>query len=436
MFLRRLKKVTGLWERRDKSVRQVFSDFNRTLLLMVEPGGLQASIAARMREIYQADQLLIFQREPAEGLFVPTYWTGIELTSEARAGVRAQGRLVRWLKANETSLVVRQSPDVVEYLSEDEQELIRSLNIQICIPLLSLNRVTGFVLMGSSRLRQGVPHEQLELLQLLAGQAALALENAALYAEQRDRLRRLHRIERLAAVGQLAAGVAHEIRNPLTAIRSTIQFLQQRANGDDPKSELIGDVLDEIDRIDRTVNGLLTLSRPESFEPQPINLAEVVQQVIVLVTQQAKKAKVGIEQRLEESELIVSADRNQLVKVFFNLVTNALESMPDGGQLRVAAQRVAPEHWHESERGFAEVRIVDSGSGIEAEHLSRIFDPFFTTKRSGTGLGLAICHGIVQRHDGEIELRNVSPHGVAAIVRLPLGDGQDSPRSHKKTAEA
>lgn len=418
MGAQRLLRIMRRWFGAHAHASQLLHDFNRSLLLIVDPQSLHASIASRMREIYEAERIVVFQRNTAGNGYQATYTDGLSGEEQHALGPLQRGHLARWLQVNEACLVIQQAPGVFEYLSPPEQDLLRLLDVQICVPLISLNRLIGFVMMSSSpddyRIRAG----QIELLLLLAGQAALALENATLYVSQRERLRRLHRAERLATAGQLAAGVAHEVRNPLTSIRSTMQYIQQAFPEKDDRSELISGLLDEVDRIDRTVNNLMSLARPRSFNPKEVDLCDLLEQSLMLVAAQARRNEVEIARRFK-GHFPIQADPDQVKEVFINLFLNALQAMPEGGRLDVSAQSWAASEGP-SNGAWVEIRIADTGTGISPQHLDSVFNPFFTTKPSGTGLGLSICHGIVQMHDGQLELSNNSDQGACAIVRFPL----------------
>jgi len=255
------------------------------------------------------------------------------------------------------------------------------------------------------------------MLDLLASQASLAFENAALYRSQTERLNRLHRAERLAAVGQLAAGLAHEIRNPLTAIRSTMQYLLQGLTPGEARHQLVEELLSEVDRINSTLGGLLSLSRSGELRLIEIDLLVPLSLSLRLVQARADEQQVRLEPSLGREPLRVLGDTNQLKQVFLNLLLNALQSMPEGGRIAVTASPSGPAT---GAARWGQVRIVDTGQGIPSDQLRQVFDPFFTTKRDGTGLGLAICHGIIEQHQGEIRLESEEGRGTTAFVRLPL----------------
>ena len=410
--------MLGLFQRRTAR-RQVIREFNRSLVLVVDPEALQASIAARIQELFGPDLLAIFQLDSERGIFFPSFSVGFQEGELAGVRLPRRGRLAKWLLVNESCLIVPQAPGVYEFLSPAEQELLNRLHVSVAVPLISMNRLTGIILLGSHQAEWSLTQEDIELLELLASQASLAFENATLYRQQRDRLRRLYRAERLAAAGQLAAGVAHEIRNPLTTIRSTVQYLLQGVSEPDPKRELIHELLNEVDRIDRTVNGLLSLTRTSEFEPKEIDVMDVLEQSLMLVETQAKRQQVRVERRYARDHFRVMGDVNQLKQVFLNLLLNALQAMPQGGQLTVSVSSSHAEFTPPA-GDFVQIQIADTGPGIAPENLERIFDPFFTTKRDGTGLGLAICHSIVHQHDGEIEVQSQVGQGTTAVIRLPL----------------
>jgi signal transduction histidine kinase len=285
--------------------------------------------------------------------------------------------------------------------------------------LVSLNRLIGLILLASDEGTWEPDAAQIEVLELLASQAGLAFENAYLNREQRDRLRRLDRAERLAVAGQLAAGVAHDIRNPLTAIRSTVQYLLSECPEVDPKHTLMEGLLSEVDRINGTIDGLLSLTRSRDFEVAEVDLADILDQILILVAVQAQQLGVAIVREPADRGLVVRGDSRQLKQVFLNLLLNALQAMPDGGTLTVSSGRVRSGLAHQGPP-WALVTLVDTGVGIPSEQLDKIFDPFFTTKREGTGLGLSVSYWIVQRHDGELDLASEPGKGTVVSVRLPL----------------
>ncbi len=231
-------------------------------------------------------------------------------------------------------------------------------------------------------------------------------EQADLVLEIEEQLRRA---DRLSALGELSAGMAHEIRNPLGSIRGTAEILKDGIDPADKRYEFAQILIKEVDRLNRVVQDFLDFSRPATPRRESFDVLEALREVLLLTRQPAQKNRV--ETLLEgEGKLAVAGDREQLKQAFLNLVLNALQAMPEGGTLKILA--AAAE---------AEVRILfaDSGQGIPAESLDRIFNPFFTTRSEGTGLGLAITHRIIQGHGGRIEVESRPGEGTVFTLHLP-----------------
>lgn len=407
----------GLRPRRQRKIhRRILREFDRSVLLIQDRSALLSTFGARVRELLPIRSLVLFQLADS-GELLPGYAFGVadELLDETRIDPR--GRLVSWLRVNETPLEIPSSAEVVEYLDAPERQLLERLGAHLCLPLTTLHQLAGILLLTLEDPRRLPRGETMEVLELLAHQGALALENAALYEQQRLRLERLHRAERLAAAGQLAAGAAHEIRNPLTAIRSTLQYLT-RETGDAESRQMIEELLEEADRIDRTVGELLRLTREGRFEPVLVDLVEILERSLNLVETQAERQKVVIHRQLGLRFMNIRGDPDLLRQLFLNLLLNALQAMPDGGELIVRGKRVEPVFGSPVETRV-QLEIVDTGCGIPGEILERVFDPFFTTKSEGTGLGLAISHRIVERHQGELEIDSEPDRGTVVRLRFP-----------------
>ena len=220
--------------------------------------------------------------------------------------------------------------------------------------------------------------------------------------------------EKMASLGVLAAGVAHEVNTPLTGISSYTQMLLEQANPDDPQTRLLEKIEKQTFRAARIVNGLLNLSRPstaDTVERAPVNLNTVIGDVVSLLEHQLEKSNIKIRRELASAPVVVDGYEFKLQQVFLNLLLNARDAMPRGGWLTIATR---------VDHGKAVAEVSDTGSGIPAEHLARIYDPFFTTKAmgQGTGLGLAITYGIVREHDGDILCDSVPGQGTRFTVRF------------------
>jgi PAS domain S-box-containing protein len=235
-------------------------------------------------------------------------------------------------------------------------------------------------------------------------------------SERRALEQHLYQSEKLAALGVMAGGIAHELRNPLSVSFSAAQFLLEPP--DDPvfQQECVRKILEGIQRASMIIENLLRFARPSSSnQTQSLNFVALMHETLSMLTPQAKLQKINVLEDYAEPCVPISGNANLLQQVVMNLLLNAYQAMPAGGEVKVAIRR---------EGGEAVVRVRDTGSGISPSHLGKIFDPFFTTRPvgKGTGLGLSICHTIMEQHGGTIAVESSTEgQGSTFVVRLPLG---------------
>jgi two-component system nitrogen regulation sensor histidine kinase GlnL len=233
----------------------------------------------------------------------------------------------------------------------------------------------------------------------------------------------LKRSDRLATLGTLAAGLAHEIKNPLGGIKGAAQLLKRALAVEPALSEHTDIIVREVDRIDHLMEQLLDLSRPAQLDINSLNIHEILDQVLLLEKQAGENARITIRKHFDPSLPPIRGDRNQLTQVFLNIVKNAVQAMSGKGDLVVRTRMETDFHIQEpgKERDkFIWVDIKDAGPGISEETLPHIFSPFFTTKNHGTGLGLAVCHRIVNEHGGMIRVESRKSEGTTFKVSLPV----------------
>ena len=256
--------------------------------------------------------------------------------------------------------------------------------------------------------------EDVETLTILSQQLATTLRNARLAADLEQSREVIARSERLSAIGTLAAGLAHEIRNPLVSIRTFTQLLPERLDDPEFRSRFLDLTLSEVDRICALVNELLAFARPAPAALEPVDLTASVERLCLLLASQAKNRGVALSMTPSPTDVVVVADEDQIKQVVMNVVLNAVQACADGGRVRVSCYATETP---DGRMGCVEV--VDDGCGIAEEAVSRIFDPFFTTRSEGTGLGLSVAHRIVSSHGGVIDVRSRPGRGSTFIVRLP-----------------
>ncbi|EPZ53034.1 PAS domain-containing sensor histidine kinase [Alicyclobacillus acidoterrestris] len=218
----------------------------------------------------------------------------------------------------------------------------------------------------------------------------------------------LRRVDKIYAIGQMASGIAHEIRNPLAAMKWSLNvFTMDHPEYKDQFQAILG----ELSRVDGIVGELLMLAKPQETRFQSARLEEILGVVITLMSSQAKRNEIELKVEIEPDLPYVRCEPNQIKQVLINLIKNAIEAMPDGGTVTVEARR------HRANEIL--IRVADEGVGIPDHVLSRLGEPFFTTKESGTGLGMMVCHKIIQDHAGRMDVHSVLNQGTEIVVTLP-----------------
>ncbi len=241
-----------------------------------------------------------------------------------------------------------------------------------------------------------------------------ALFDRELRARKRAEEMRLHleRTQKLSLLGQIAAGMAHEIKNPLASVKGAVEILSDGSTNPGERAEFKDIVFKEIRRMNRSITDFLEFARPTETKLQRLNLAEVFHSTIKQVQPQAAKRKISLDHSIADP-VMVNGNGEKIHQVLLNLLLNAIDASPAGESVWVTLEQ-------NRENNEAIIRIEDSGSGIPESELEKVFEPFFTTKSSGTGLGLAITKSIVDAHHGSIHMHNRTEGGVVAEVRIPL----------------
>lgn len=221
----------------------------------------------------------------------------------------------------------------------------------------------------------------------------------------------LRRADRLSALGELSAGMAHEIRNPLGSIKGAAEILKDDYGPDAPKQEFVQILLKEADRLNQILQEFLSFARPAPPELKQEDINEVIESVLALTAQPARSSRITVEQRFDRTIGKRDLDAGLLKQAVLNLVLNAIQAMPEGGRLTVRSA-LRPDS--------IEVQVADTGTGITPGNRKKLFSPFFTTKKNGTGLGLAITFRIIQNHHGSIDVESEPGKGTTFTVRIPI----------------
>lgn len=234
--------------------------------------------------------------------------------------------------------------------------------------------------------------------------------------EAHEKLLRMHQAQlehadRLASTGEMAAGIAHEIRNPLAGVLGALQVLDAEAGEDDPRKEILREMITQLNRMNQAVNDLLSYARPAAPVFEEVNLNDILDRTLSLLKPQFNGEPIAVNVQLDDTLPVIKADRTLLQQLFWNILLNAFQAMRSGGLLMV--QTI----WNGQ---HVTIHIQDTGEGISEEHRTKIFKPFFTTKHKGTGLGLAISKRIVEQHGGTISLETETGKGTTVTITLPI----------------
>jgi signal transduction histidine kinase len=246
-------------------------------------------------------------------------------------------------------------------------------------------------------------------------------EMAAKLAKSQELENRLRREQRLSALGEVAVGIAHEVRNPLGVIKTSAELLQKRARLPESDNKLLGYVVDEVRRIDSLIRDFLEFAKPRPPVLRSVDPMQVVQRAIEFCRPELQRVGVEIATEDRSEGVHVQADEDQVFQILLNLLLNAIDAMPKGGQIRIALQRSDQE---------LTIAVADTGAGISSEVQEKIFNPFFTTKEHGSGLGLAKVYAIMASHNGSVECRSEPGAGTTFTLSFPLGSGVTTDVSH------
>ena len=221
----------------------------------------------------------------------------------------------------------------------------------------------------------------------------------------------IRRKEKLAAIGGLAAGVAHEIRNPLSSIKGIATYFKNKFDEDSSDKEMAGVMIQEVDRLNRVISELLEFARPPEIKLKKTDVNSLIEHSVRLIEKEASSKDIAIKLDLSQQPLPAEIDSDRFSQCLLNLYLNSLQAMEKGGQLSIKDSLTDDSH--------IIIEIKDTGSGIKAENLNKIFDPYYTTKTKGTGLGLAIVHKIIEAHNGNIKVRSAPGQGTTFIIGIP-----------------
>jgi len=322
-----------------------------------------------------------------------------------------------------------------EYIPEVKGSSLRKENIILThgkpisvyvVPLITRSKVIGVIATDAVDMK-GVPRETRETLEIFAPQIAIAIENARLYCklqEQMEELRKSHallsRAEKFSFLGNLAARLAHEIKNPMTAIGTFIQMLPRKYDDEEFRVEFYKIAMEETNRVNNLITELLDLVKTRESHFELNDLHSLINKMILLVSPQSNDKKIDVVRQFDPDIGPVWIDSEKMKQVFLNLLSNAVDFTPEGGRIEILTSNSSMS----GRRKGIQIEVKDNGIGIPQYMINKIFDPYFTTKHksnmhNGTGLGLFIAHQNIQDHQGTIEVKSEVNKGTTFIINLP-----------------
>jgi two-component system, NtrC family, sensor kinase len=400
--------------------RETLLRSSRDMVSIVDLENLSSSLVKTVGRALGVDKASLYLLDEPNSSYNLKSKISVERDQYLEATLVRDDPLVRHLRHCQEG-VVREE---LEMAREDKSgqltaERMGQLDAEVSVPIISKEKLIGILNLGHKEGKEIYSTEDIELLSTLANQAAIAIENARLYQNLKQSQDTLRRADRLSSLGLLTAGLAHEIRNPLVAIRTFTQLLPERYNDAEFREGFQGLALKEVDRICGLITDLLSFARPSRPNVAEESINQVVDGIARILETEAKEKGVEITRDFAENLPTVWIDREQMKQVFMNLILNAIQAMKEGGAIWILTRPNSKNEAGEPGR-FVQVEIRDTGIGIPEENLDHIFDPFFTSKDEGSGLGLSISHQIVQEHGGYVTVESKIGAGTSFFINLPI----------------
>jgi PAS domain S-box-containing protein len=227
------------------------------------------------------------------------------------------------------------------------------------------------------------------------------------------------RMDRLVSLGKLASGIAHELRNPLAGIKTTAQALGEELSGDDSRREYLNRITKEIDRLNEMLKTFFSFAKPQKLNLVYCSVQDIINEIIPFLVREIADKGIRFIEAYHPQLPKIKVDKTQMHQAFLNLFLNAIQAMPDGGELKIEANPITSNPADGSRKNFLKVVVSDTGRGIPSSIVNKIFDPFFTTKSKGIGLGLSITYQIIKKHEGTIKVESKWESGTSFIINLP-----------------
>ncbi len=398
-------KTLELFSRERYSLRVMLEQLRHRMLRVIEPQKMSKLVLDTLYDSRRATHAAVYLLDPLGHSFHLEAWRGPE--PSRRVDERELPALWHAIHRHKAPLLAEQLSRSSTLDGESNRDLIetlRKVSADVLLPFVSGDRVLGFLAVRDDRVTEPFSTEEIAQLMRITEAAVIVLENSQLAGRLRER-------DRLAAIGEMAAGLAHEIRNPLGAIKGAAECLDPQSLKTED-NELLHVIIEETNRLNGVVSQFLDYARPFRARLAKADLNEVLRKTVKLV--ETEKPSIEIQLDLEESLPEIEVDPEQMKQVFLNLLINAFEASSESKTPITVTSRYV------GDKERIELRVRDRGHGIPKEMLDHVFIPFFTTKKGGTGLGLAVCYRIITSHGGFIHVQSQPEEGTEFVIRLPM----------------
>ncbi|MBW2184338.1 MAG: GAF domain-containing protein [Deltaproteobacteria bacterium] len=396
--------------------KKTISELSKAMLSILSTNDLCKEIITTTTEAMRVEKASIYILDEEKGFYELYESMGLE-EEKIVVHYHKEDPFFRWVEEYKEIFI---KEELERYAAGDKDQAViermDQMESEICIPLVTKQKLIGVINLGMKSGGGMYTHEDLDLLATLANQATIAVENARLYEDISRAKVQIQRADRLASLGTLTAGLAHEIRNPLVAIKTFTQLLPERFDDDEFRDHFLHVTAGEVDRISSLVNELLEFARPSQPNLNKEDLNQIMEKMLLLVASASHEKNLEIVRDFHQSLPPVVLDKEQIKQVFLNILLNAIDATSENGTITVETKLVNKNGYQDA----VKIMVRDTGEGIPKEDLERIFTPFFTTKHQGNGLGLAISHQIVQEHHGSIEVESEESKGTTFCVTLSV----------------
>ena len=424
------KAVEQILFKRLYDYRETLAKFSKAMVSILDLQSLSKKIIETITQTMGVEKASLFLWDEEKGSYSLFESKNIKMT-RLTPQLPKDNPLPRYLQ-KVREIIIREELVKRSHIQElnDVVNGMSLLEAEVSIPFISKGQLIGMINLSHKFNKDIYSHEDIDLLSTLGNQTAIAIENARLYEDLKRSKSYIRRADRLASLGTLTAGLAHEIRNPLVAIKTLTQLLPDRLDDEEFRDQFLKIASGEVDRISSLVNELLDFARPSDPKLKFEDINTILDGMILLVSTETKKKQINILKNYASDLPLVQIDREQIKQVFLNVLLNAIQATPDNGRITVKTRAFT----RPGGEAYAQIEFTDTGCGIPGENLEDIFNPFFTTKSTGSGLGLSISHQIVQDHRGYIGVESQLDKGSSFFINLPVK--QDRAKRRKEESES